>query len=150
MNDPATQLEGFIAKFSEEVAAQARAILARMGHLVPGAISLVYDNYNALAIGYGATDKQAGLVFSIAVYPRWVSLFFTQGASLNDPKGLLKGEGRRIRHIVLCGPGSFDDPDVRTLMTQALARAEPTIDASRPNQLIIQSVSPKQKSRRSA
>ena len=75
MNDPATQLEGFIAKFSEEVAAQARAILARMGHLVPGAISLVYDNYNALAIGYGATDKQAGLVFSIAVYTRWVSLF---------------------------------------------------------------------------
>lgn len=121
-----------------------------MGQLAPGAISLVYDNYNALAIGYGATDKQAGLVFSIAVYPRWVSLFFTQGASLNDPKGLLKGEGRRIRHIVLCGPGSLDDPDVRMLMTQALARAEPTIDASRPNQLIIQSVSPKQKSRRSA
>ena len=99
-----------------------------MDELVPGAISLVYDNYNALAIGYGATTKQSGLVFSIAVYPRWVSLFFTQGAALDDPKGLLKGEGSRIRHVVLGGPQSLDDPDVRALMAQALSMADPPID----------------------
>ena len=132
------------------MAAQTRAILARMDQLVPGAISLAYDNYNALAIGYGATTKQSGLVFSIAVYPRWVSLFFTQGAALDDPNGLLKGEGSRIRHIVLGGPETLDDPDVGALMMQALAKADPPIDASRPNRLIIQSISAKQKARRPA
>jgi hypothetical protein len=121
-----------------------------MDQLVPGAISLVYDNYNALAIGYGATTKQSGLVFSIAVYPRWVSLFFTQGAALDDPTGLLKGEGSRIRHIVLSGPEILDNPPVLQLMAQALASADPPIDASQPNQLIIQSISAKQKPRRTA
>jgi hypothetical protein len=121
-----------------------------MDQLVPGTISLVYDNYNALAVGYGATTKQSGLVFSIAVYPRWVSLFFTQGAALDDPKGLLKGQGSRIRHIVLNRPEMLDDPDIRALMAQAMAKADPPIDASRSNRLIIQSVSGKQKPRRPA
>ena len=41
-------------------------------------------------------------VFSIAVSPRWVSLFFLQsGTKLSDPKGLLKGSGTKVRHIVL-------------------------------------------------
>jgi hypothetical protein len=36
---------------------------------------LVYDNYNALAIGFGQTERVSDVIFSIAVYPRWVGLF---------------------------------------------------------------------------
>lgn len=150
MDDAETRLEGFIAKFSDDVAAQARAAIVALRERLPGAVILVYDNYNALAVAFGATEKQAGLVFSVAVYPRWVSLFFARGAQLTDPQGLLKGKGSRVRSIVLESPATFDDPGVRALMDQALVLADPPIDASRPGKLIIQSVSAKQRPRRSA
>jgi len=41
----------------------------------PRANVLVYDNYNALAIGFGPTERASDAVFSIAPFPRWVSLF---------------------------------------------------------------------------
>jgi hypothetical protein len=150
MDDAETRLEGFIAKFSDPVAAQARAVIAAMRARLPGAVILVYDNYNALAVAFGATKKQAGLVFSIAVYPRWVSLFFARGVQLSDPEGLLKGEGSRVRHIVLEGTATLDAPGVRALMDQALALADPPIDPDRAERVIIQSVSAKQRPRRPA
>ena len=89
---------------------------------MPGAFELAYDNYNALAIGYSATTKLSGVVFSLAAYPRWVSLFFRGGPSLQDPKGLLKGSGSRVRHIVLRAPDDLNQSDVVALMDQALSR----------------------------
>ena len=146
--DAEARLEGFIAKFSDDTAAAARGAIARMRGLLPGAITLVYDNYNALAVGFGATEKQGGLVFSIAVFPRKVSLFLVGGPSLDDPHGLLQGEGTVTRHIPLATPATLDDPRVRALMAQALARTP--IDPQRPSRLIIQSVSAKQRPRRPA
>jgi len=46
---------------------------------LPGAVELVYDNHNALAIGFGPTERASDAVFSIALFPRWVSLFFLRG-----------------------------------------------------------------------
>ncbi len=145
---PEAQLDGFLAKFTPGVEAQARAALARMRSRLPGAVQLVYDNYNALAIAFGAHEKLSGVVFSIALYPRWVSLFFARGAELPDPGGLLQGEGKGIRHIVLNDIALFDDPAVEALIAEALARATPPIDPTRPGKLIIKSVSAKQRPRR--
>ena len=61
------QLARFIAKFSPEVAARARAILARMRARLPGAVELVYDNYNALAIGFGPSGRAPRLQSSAGV-----------------------------------------------------------------------------------
>ena len=144
--DPEAELETFIAKFSEGVATQVRAARAIMRARLPGAFELAYDNYNALAIGYSATPKLSGVVFSIAAYPRWVSLFFMGGPGLQDPKGLLKGSGVRVRHIVLTTPDDLNHPDVVFLMDQALSRTP--IEASQAGHLIIQSISAKQRPRR--
>jgi hypothetical protein len=142
------RLEGFIARFSDDVAARAWAAIARMREILPGAVTLVYDNYNALAVGFGASDRQAGLVFSIAVYPRWVSLFLMGGPSLDDPHGLLKGQGGVVRHIVLDTVGRLDDPRVRDLMDQALALRP--VDPTQAGRLVIKSVSAKQRPRQPA
>ena len=144
------QLDTFLASFAPEVEAQARAALARMRSRVPGAFQLVYDNYNELAIGFGADEKLSGVVFSIAVYPRWVSLFFARGAELPDPLRLLNGTGAAIRHIVLKDIAQFDSAGVEALIAEALTRATPPIDPTRPGQLIIKSVSAKQRPRRPA
>lgn len=144
------QLAGFIERYSPEVQAVAHAALKIMRQRLPGAVELVYDNYNALAVTFGATERRADVIFSITLYPRWVSLFFTQGASLPDPEKMLKGTGTSIRHIVLEGPATLNHPAVRTLMHHALEHARTPIDGSARRQLIIKSVSTKQRARRPA
>lgn len=145
-----TQLHRFLGRFSPDVAATARAALVRMRKRLPGAVELVYDNYNALAIAFGATERTSDIVFSIAVYPRWVSLFFMGGPRLPDPKKLLKGSGTTVRHIVLETAATIDHPDVRALMARALERAPSPIDAARKSRLVIKSISKTQRPRRVA
>jgi hypothetical protein len=77
--------------YTPTVANIARGALARLRKQVPGAIELVGDRYTGLVIGFSPTERPADATLSIVLYPRWVNLFFLQGASLRDPKGSLKG-----------------------------------------------------------
>jgi hypothetical protein len=144
------QLEAFISRFTPEVAACARRALARMRKRLPGAVELVYDNYNALVIGFGPGERASEAIFSIALYPRWVNLFFLDGAALPDPKGLLRGGGKFVRSIVLRDADELDDPEVRKLIDLAVRRAQTPINASSRRRLVIRSISAKQRPRRPA
>ena len=145
---PAQQLGIFLAKFEPRVAVLARAALSRLRKRLPGATEMVYDNYNALAIGFGPSDRASEAIFSIAVFPRWVSLFFLQGANLPDPDGLLQGTGSKVRHIVLTEPSVLELSSVKKLMEIAMRSAKKPIDPRQRRRLIIKSISAKQRPRR--
>ena len=150
-NTPEQQLDRFIDKFTAEIASQVRAAMSTLRARLPGANLLVYDNYNALAIGFAPGERTSDAIFSLAVYPRWVSLFFLKNAlNLADPGHLLMGNGTVARHIVLNDPGVLGLPAVKALMDQALRLADPPIDAAQPSRTIIKSVSVKQRPRRPA
>jgi len=142
------RLAGFMDRYRPEVARVARAARAKLRRLVPGAVELVYDNYNALAIGFGPTERASDAILSIALYPRWVSLFFLYGAPLPDPRGLLRGSGRRVRHIVLDRASLLDTGPVRALIEAAVAAHPTKIDAGQRRRTVIKSVSPRQRPRR--
>ena len=142
------QLHEFLAKFTPEIAAQAAVILGKMRKWYPSALELVYDNYNALAIGFAPSERTSEAIFSIAVYPRWVSLFFLQAKGLVDREKLLQGTGSVAKHIVLKTPDLLDDPAVLDLMRQALATAKVPFAGVGKHRLIIKSVSAKQRPRR--
>ncbi len=147
---PAAQLAGFLARYTPDIARRTRAILSAMRKRLPGATELVYDNYNALVIGFGPDTRTSDALFSIAVYPRWVTLFFLKGATLPDPDQVLKGSGTTVRHVVLDGPETLGLPAVHALMAEALRRARPSINPAGRRALIIKSVSPRQRPRRPA
>ena len=147
---PRQQLAGFINKFDPAVASLTRAVVARMRKRLPGAIELVYDNYNALAIGFGPSERASEAVFSIAVFPRWPSLFFLKGATLPDPHKLLRGSGKVVRHIVIDDAAILDRPAVRSLMKEALKRADVPMNCTGPGRIVIKSISAKQRRRRPA
>lgn len=146
--DAETQLDSFIDKFTPDVATFTRKALARMRKRLPGAVMLVYDNYNALAIGFAPSERASEAIFSLAVFPGWVSLFFLQGAKLPDPHNRLQGCGKVARHVRLTKLGILDDPDIVSLMKTAMARAKVPIDPEGHVRLIIRSVSAKQRPRR--
>jgi hypothetical protein len=132
-----TQLDEFLAKFDPAVEKVARAALARMRKRLPGATQLVYDNYNALAIAFSPTDKRSDIILSIALYPRWVSVFFMRGATLPDPQKVLKGGGSTVRHVVLENASDLDKPAVAAVIDAAVNRAEPPFDPARRGEVIV-------------
>ena len=141
------QVARLIAKFSPEVAGVAKAARAKVRKLLPRAFELVYDNYNALALAFGPTERTSEVVLSIALYPRWVSLFFARGAKLADPNGVLRGSGNQMRHVVLERIGVLDSAPIRALIKDAVA-THPTPFGSGRGRTIIKSVSAKQRPRR--
>ncbi len=141
------QVAGFVAKYSPEVARVARQARRKIRRLLPGAVELVYDNYNALALAFGPTEKPSDLILSIALYPRWVSLFFTRGAELADPHKLLRGSGSKIRHIVLERAAVLDSTPVLALVKGAVATHPKRVPRG-GGRTIIQSVSARQRPRR--
>jgi hypothetical protein len=128
-----------------------RAALKTLRRLVPGAVELVYDNYNGLAVGFCASDRPSDAVLSLLFAPRWLTLCFLQhGPDLTDPHHLLRGSGTRVRHVRLESATALDTPPVRALIKEALARAAVPIDPYARSRLVIRSVSPRQRPRRPA
>jgi len=142
------QLDRFLDAYSPEVAELARKTLAKLRKRLPNAKELVYDNYNALAIGFASTERASDGIFSIALYPMHINFFFLQGAKLPDPDGLLQGVGSVVRHIRLEDEKMLDREDVKAMMATAMKMAEVPFDKKTEYKLIIKSVSAKQRPRR--
>ncbi len=141
------QLDSFIAKYSPEVASVARQAFRWMRKKFPRATVLVYDNYNALAIGFGPTERASDAVFSIALFPHWTNLFFLQGARLPDPHKLLKGSGKQARSIRVDNVKLLDEPALLALIDAEAARLGLERGAG-SGKIVIKSISAKQRPRR--
>ena len=146
---PEDRLDRMLAEFTPDIAAQGAECVARLRVRMPTATVMVYDNYNALAIGFMPNDRPSDAILSIAVFPRWCTLcFLKDGPRLPDPERLLKGGGVRVRHVRLPDPASLDDPAIAALLDAALAMAHPPMPAGPPGRLLIRSVSPNRRPRR--
>lgn len=145
---PAQHLKSVIAKYSPEVAAMGRAVLKKMRARIPGAVEMVYDNYNGLVVGFSPTERPSDAVFSVILFPRWVTLCFLYGAFLDDPEKILKGSGSRVRNVRLPSAADLDQPAIRALVDQAIAEAEGPMNLKSRHRLVIRSVQKKQRPRR--
>lgn len=83
----------------------------------------IYDAYSAVAIGYGASDRLRDGILHIAVYSKHVNLGFNDGAALADPKGILRGSGKRIRHITFKTAEEITRPEIRSYIRRARKQA---------------------------
>lgn len=151
--DAEQQLDSFLAKYDPEVEAYARRALTKMRKLVPGAVEMVYDNYNWLVIGFSPNQRPSDAIFSLVLPAGRVTLCFLQGARLPAPAKLLHGSGNLVRNIRLYALGQpdakgLDDPEVRSLINTALNRAKVPMPAGGRRKLIIRSIAKKQRPRR--
>jgi hypothetical protein len=143
------QIDAFLAKYTAEMIAAGRDARAKMRARLPGGVEFVYDNYNALVFGFGPTERPSEAVLSLALMPRWVTLCFLKGASMSDPKNLLKGSGSTVRNVRLASAAMLDDADVRALIDEAIHGAVPSYSrTTTPPRTIVKSVSAKQRPRR--
>jgi hypothetical protein len=110
----------------------------------------VYDNYNALVIGFGPTGHASDAIISLAIYPGWVNLYFLHGAALPDLDGLLKSGGNQGRYMRLNSADDIDAPGVAELLQGALVQAKVALPETGNGYVVIKSISAKQRPRRTA
>jgi len=146
-DDTESRIRAFIDCFTPEIATRAHACRAALRTRLPSAFELVYDNYQALAIGYGSSERQKDIVLSLALYPRVARLFFYYGVRLPDPTGRLSGEGNQVRHVLLEGPATLAEPAVEALIAAALLQGERPMPDGGAGMSIIKAVSARQRPR---
>jgi hypothetical protein len=142
------QLKGFIAKFDPAHQRLIRAVRSRLRGRFPTAYELAYDNYNFFVIGYGPTERPSDCIVSLVAGANGVGMCFIHGASLPDPKKILRGSGNQTRSIHLDSADVLARPEVEALIAAAVTRAKTPFRADTRGKLIIRSVSAKQRPRR--
>lgn len=87
----------------------------------PYANELIYDNYNALAVGWSLTETVTGTICSIAAYRAGTNLHFGfyWGNLLTDPSKKLVGKGSQYRYVLVNDRASFDKEYITQLIYQA-------------------------------
>lgn len=145
---PAKQLAIWLDAYAPEIKKRAVAALKELRAQVPGATEMVYDTFNALVIGFAPGERPSEAVLSIGLYPRWVNLYFLDGAMLDDPARLLKGSGNRVRMLRLDDAAILREPAVELLIAAAAANADTPFDPKRRRRLIIRSSVPRHRPRR--
>ena len=145
---PRQQLEKCLAKYAPDIAATAKKALVRLRKLAPGANEMIYDNYNALVIGFVPSEKPSDVVFSIAMYPSYLNLFFMLGKGLPDPGKRLQGAGKQVRSIRLDKAETLDEAEVQELLREAMKRAKVRFDPKRKGRMEIRAIVKKQRPRR--
>ena len=98
----------------------------------PEASEFIYEVYT-IADHFTFTGRPSDAFVFTTTHANWVNLGFNFGAVLPDPNGLLRGEGKLIRHVRIAQAADLDAPGVRELVRAAIARAEtPDGQAGKP------------------
>jgi hypothetical protein len=92
-----SEFELFIRTYPAPVQLIAQQLREMIISELPGTKEMV--DASSKIIAYGASAKYADLVCAIAPYPKYVNLMFSRGKSMPDPDGILKGTGKKARHI---------------------------------------------------
>ncbi len=124
------QIERFLEPFDIEISSLAQKLRKHIKKETAPTIELVGDSTISLNNGYGFTDKAWDCYCAIIVYSRHINISFPSGASLSDPKELLQGSGKRIRHIKIRKFEDINHPDVQNLLLEARHNALELIDAN--------------------
>ncbi|HKP52906.1 MAG TPA: DUF1801 domain-containing protein [Chloroflexia bacterium] len=92
---------------------------ALVREVMPDAIGEVHPGRNNIIFGSGR--KMAEWICYVSPMNSYVNLGFLRGTELPDPKGLLEGTGKLLRHVKIRSAEDLERPAVRELLAAAWA-----------------------------
>lgn len=114
---------GLLSRFDLKVGELALELRDVVLKEAPGANERIFDVY-VLALLYCMSDRWSEAFCHITVHKKHVNLGFNRGAELDDPDGLLIGEGKIIRHLKIERRDDLKKPHVRKFIRAAIRRAK--------------------------
>lgn len=95
--------------------------------LYPNCNELLYHTH-ALTALFSVSEKMSDAFCMIPIYSKHLNLGFNKGTMLKDPKKLLQGTGKLIRHIPIEKPADYKNGAVKALLAEAYTYAVEDID----------------------
>jgi len=93
--------------------------------LYPDSNELIYDNYNALAVGWSPTDRVGHTFCSIAIgrTSKNIHFGFYWGSEISDPEKRLIGQGNQYRYVLVKSKSEFPKAYIKKLLKDAYANS---------------------------
>ncbi len=143
----------FLKPFSEDITERALWLREFIWDLYPQANELIYDNYNALAVGWSPTDRVGHTFCSIAIgrTSNNVHFGFYWGSEISDPDKILLGEGNQYRYILVPDKNKFPKVYIKKLVKEAYANSLAKVKDKKQivsGQTLVKSVSVKKREKK--
>jgi hypothetical protein len=140
----------FLKPFTPEIRKTTLWLREFVWDLYPDCNELIYDNYNAVAFGWGLSDRLQDVFCSVAVYGKGVNLGFNRGSEIPDVKKILLGNGSLYRFIRAENEIDFPKAYAKKLLKYAHTHAKVRMKEKGGTQLlkgttIVKSISPKKR-----
>lgn len=118
-------LTKFLKQFPKEIKDLAFWLREFVWDLYPECNELIYDNYNAVALGWSPTDRVGHTFCSIAVGRTSYNVHFGfyWGSQIADPEKLLIGGGNQYRYILVKNKKDFPKTYIKKLLKEAYANS---------------------------
>jgi hypothetical protein len=117
------ELKEALERFEPEVQDLAAAARAVVLDVVGPCYECIFPIKRLVSVLYSTTEKRMkDNICLLVIYRDHVNLMFPRGVDLKDPKGLLEGEGKAMRHVKMRAAADVHRPGVRHLLAQANKR----------------------------
>ena len=137
---PIPKLLEFLGAYDVQIVALALAVRRFVLTETPRATETIYDAYNAVAIGYSFTGRLKESFCHMAVYAKHVNLGFNRGVDLADPRGILQGNGKQIRHFTIREVGDVKNSYLTRLLREVVQNARELGKSNKIPEIAPQSV----------
>lgn len=145
---PEVQLRSYVGRLDPKNQKLIRSVRAALRKRFPTANELAYDYNRFFVIGYSPTDRGIDSIVAIAARATGVSLYFSQGPQLPDPKRVLLGSGKQTRFVQIEAASRLADPEVEALIAATIDQARIPLPSKGKGSLIIKSATAKKRPRR--
>ena len=117
-------VESWLAKLPAELREITAALIGVARKKMPDAHEFIYHD----AVGYSVSESPFDRICYLAPQKKgYVNFGFFFGAGLPDPKKLLIGEGKRLRHVKVWSVGEAINPALAKLVTLTWKQAPEAI-----------------------
>ncbi|MBV8816951.1 MAG: DUF1801 domain-containing protein [Acidobacteriaceae bacterium] len=145
---PGPELLEFLTAYDAHVVDLALRLREVVLEAAPEATEMVYDMYEALAMTYTMSGRLKEAFCHMALYREHVNLGFNYGARLPDPRRLLQGTGKQIRHLRVSTSADLEDPNLHSFLGEAIRFSDSLggpMKANRPKTIVKECVGAKRR-----
>ena len=117
-------VEEWLEKLPSDLQIITRELIAVARKNMPNVHEFIYHD----AVGYSVNDSPFDRICYIAPQKKgYVNFGFFFGADLSDPKNLLVGEGKRLRHVKIWSMEEAKNPGLAKLIAETWKKAPESV-----------------------
>ncbi len=120
----AEKVDVLVRDLSPEIRAIHERLHELLHEIVPQAEE--YVDLPDRVLAFGSSLAMRDLWFALIAHRDWVNLQFPDGATLDDPDGIVEGTGKRIRHVKVRTPAAASEAKLREIVRAQIASGSDT------------------------